>query len=153
MMKIKLMPMLAGAVALTVVATPLIVKAQANTSSQPLLAQANRQDRQGKWDKLNLSAQQQEQLRQIQEETRAQMQAILTPEQQEQFNTARQNRQGSWSGKTALNLSEEQKVQMRQIMEAKKSRMQAILTPAQQQQLEQMRQQWGQRGQQQQRQR
>ncbi|MBD0344668.1 MAG: Spy/CpxP family protein refolding chaperone [Coleofasciculus sp. Co-bin14] len=151
-MKIKLMPMLAGAVALSVVATPLIVQAQANTSTQPLLAQANRQDRQGKWDKLNLSEQQKEQLRQIQQETRAQMQALLTPEQQEQFNTAMQNRQGR-SGKTALNLSEEQKAQMRQIMEAKKSRMQAILTPAQQQQLEQMRQQSGQRRQQQQGQR
>jgi Spy/CpxP family protein refolding chaperone len=150
MIKIKLMPMLAGAVALTVVATPLVVNAQANTSSQPLLAQANRQDRQSKWDKLNLSEEQKQQLRQIQEETRAQMQALLTPEQQEQFKTAMQNRQGRNSGKTALNLSEEQKAQMRQIMEAKKSRMQAILTPAQQQQLEQMRQQWGQGRQQQQ---
>jgi Spy/CpxP family protein refolding chaperone len=150
MIKIKLMPMLAGAVALTVVATPLVVNAQANTSNQPLLAQANRQDRQSKWDKLNLSEEQKQQLRQIHEETRAQMQALLTPEQQEQFNTAMQNRQGSRSGKTALNLSEEQKAQMRQIMEAKKSRMQAILTPAQQQQLEQMRQQWEQGRQQQQ---
>jgi Spy/CpxP family protein refolding chaperone len=150
MIKIKLMPMLAGAVALTVVATPLVVNAQANTSNQPLLAQANRQDRQSKWDNLNLSEEQKQQLRQIQEETRAQMQALLTPEQQEQFKTAMQNRQGSRSGKTALNLSEEQKAQMRQIMEAKKSRMQAILTPAQQQQLEQMRQQWGQGRQQQQ---
>ncbi len=143
-MKIKLMPMLAGVIALSVVATPLILNAQPNTSDQP--AQSNR--RHGMWEQLNLSPEQQEQIRQIRQETRAQKQAILTPEQQEQFNAAAENGQGrnrqAWRSIMA-SLTDDQKAAMRELKEQEKARIEEILTPEQQQQLEQMRQQWQQR--------
>ena len=152
-MKIKLMPLLAGVMTLSAVATPFIVNAQTNTNNQPAPAQTTRQH-QGKWDKLNLSDQQKEQLRQIHNETRTQMEAILTPQQLEQLKTARQNRQARQPGQagqarqggkrgfmTALNLSDEQKAKIKEIMDAQKSRIQAVFTPEQQQQLQQLRQQ------------
>ena len=155
-MKIKLMPMLAGVFAISVAATPLMVKAQANSSTQPVPAQSN-QRHQGKWDKLNLSDQQKAQLRQIHEETRTQMEAVFTPQQLEQLKAARQNhqarqagqaRQGKDSIMAALNLTDAQKAKLKEIKDAQKARMQAVFTPEQQQQLQQMRQQWQQQRQQ-----
>ena len=162
-MKIKLMPMLAGAIALGVVATPFAVKAQAHHSGQPLLAQAQRQEHQGKWAKLNLSDAQKEQMRQIKKDTHDQIQAILTQEQQDKLKTLRQNRRGqnrqgqNQQGQNRqarrnvmaeLNLTDDQKAKIKQIMEQQKARMQAVLTAEQQQQLQQMRQNWQQQRQQ-----
>lgn len=70
-MKLKLMPVLAGAIALTVVATPLAVKAGPNGSGQ----------RAG----IELTQEQQNQMEQIRSNTRSEIEAILTPEQREQF--------------------------------------------------------------------
>jgi periplasmic protein CpxP/Spy len=162
-MKIKLMPMFAGAIALSVVATPFLVKAQANG---PDPAQPTRAHHQGKWDNLNLSDQQKQQLEQIRKDTRTQIEAVFTPQQLEQLKAARQNHQpgqapqpgqahqGHRGGFMAsLNLSDAQKAKIKEIMQAQKSRMQAVFTPAQQQQLQQMHQQrqqmWQQRQQQQ----
>lgn len=155
-MKIKLMPMLAGAIALSAVAAPFAVNAQVNLSGQQLLAQAQGQQgqqRQGKWAALNLTPAQQEQMRQIKAEFRTQMQAILTPEQQAKLEAAKQNSQGqnrqAWRGvMESLNLTDAQKAQMRELKQQQKSRMQAVLTAEQRQQLEQMQQEWKQRRQQ-----
>ncbi|HEY9728564.1 MAG TPA: Spy/CpxP family protein refolding chaperone [Chroococcales cyanobacterium] len=157
-MKIKLMPMVAGAIALSVVATPLIIKAQAQTPNQTQPAHAHHQR---KWDQLNLSDQQKAQLQQIQKDTHTQIEAVYTPEQREQLKTARQNRQAHQAGQAhqgrhsmmaALNLTDAQKAKIKAIKEAQKARMQAILTPEQQQQLQQMHQQWQQQHQQRQQQ-
>jgi len=160
-MKIKLMPMLAGAIALSVVATPFIVNAQSGMSDQ---AQPTNSRHQGKWDKLNLSDQQKAQLQQIKNDTRTQIEAVLTPQQLEQLKTARQNHQanqanqpgqghrGKHSAMAALNLTDAQKAKIKEIKDSQKARMQAILTPEQQQQLQQMHQQWRQQRQQQQQQ-
>ncbi|MBD2185032.1 Spy/CpxP family protein refolding chaperone [Planktothrix sp. FACHB-1355] len=86
---------------------------------------------------------QKDQLRQIHESTRQQMDAILTAEQREQMRTAREQRQ-----RPSINLTEDQKTRMRTIREDAKKRMEAVLTPEQRQQLEQMRQQRPQRPQQ-----
>jgi periplasmic protein CpxP/Spy len=161
-MKIKLMPMLLGAIALGAIATPFAVNAQANLSAQPLLAQAQqgqqrqgKEGKEGKWAKLNLTDAQKEQMRQIKEETRTQMQSILTPDQQAKLQAAMQNGQGrnrqAWR-EIKESLSEEQKAQMRTLMEQQKSRIEALLTDAQKQQLEQMKQEWQQRRQQRQQQ-
>ncbi|HEY9673367.1 MAG TPA: hypothetical protein V6D11_18130 [Waterburya sp.] len=162
-MKIKLMPMLAGAIALGVVATPFAVKAQAHHSGQPLLAQAQRQEHQGKWAKLNLTDAQKEQMRQIKKDTHNQIQSILTQEQQDKLKTLMQNRRGqnrqgqNQQGQNRqarrnvmaeLNLTDDQKAKIKQIMEQQKARMQAVLTAEQQQQLQQMRQNWQQQRQQ-----
>jgi Spy/CpxP family protein refolding chaperone len=157
-MKIKLMPLLAGLITLSAVATPIIVNAQADTSTQAQPGQTTRQRHQGKWNKLGLSDTQKQQMRQIHTEMRAEIyKTVLTPQQQAQMDTARQNRQAGQNrqadpagqarqgGKrgfmAALNLTDAQKTQMKTIKQSYKTRMQAILTPAQQQQLEQMRQQ------------
>lgn len=143
-MKVKLMPMLVGAFAFIVVSTPIAIKAQAFMSDQAQPAHTNHH---GGWDQLNLSDQQKQQMKQIQEDTRSRIQAILTPQQQEQIKTAMQNHQagqahqGRESAMTALNLSDEQKAKMKEIMQAQKNRMDAILTTEQKQKLEQMRQQ------------
>jgi Spy/CpxP family protein refolding chaperone len=152
-MKIKLMPMLAGAIVLGAIATPFALNAQANPSAQPLLAQA--QQHQSKWSQLNLTEQQQQQMRQIREETRTQMQSILTPEQQQKLQAAMQNDQGrnhqAWR-EVMASLTDEQKAKKRELMQQQKSRFEAILTAVQKQQLEQMHQEWQQKRQQQQQQ-
>ena len=156
-MKIKLMPLLAGAIALSAVATPFIVKAQAETPNQSAPTQTTPQ-RQGRWNKLNLSDQQKEQMRQIHKDVRSQIEAVLTPQQLEQLKTARQNRQagqapqGRRSVMASLNLSDEQKAKIKDIKQAQKRRFEAVLTANQKQQLEQMRQQRKQQRQQQQQQ-
>jgi len=153
-MKIKLMPLLAGAIALGAVATPFVVNAQANPSAQPLLAQAQQgRQRQGKWAKLNLTDAQKQQMRQIGEETRTQLQAVLTADQKAKIEAAKQNRQGqnrqNWRQvMQSLNLTDEQKAKMKEIKQQQKSRMEAILTDQQKQQLQQMRQEWTQKRQQ-----
>jgi Spy/CpxP family protein refolding chaperone len=155
-MKVKLMSMLAGAIALSAVVAPFAVNAQNNPSVRPLLAQG--QQRQGKWSKLNLTDAQKDQMRQIKEETRAKMQAVLTSDQQAKLQTLMQERKaqnGQGSNPQArrnimaeLNLTDEQKAQMREIMQEQKARMDEVLTAEQKQEIEQMRQQWQQQRQQ-----
>src|SRR4028119_1816719 len=150
-MKIKLMPMLGGLIALSVAAAPFIVKAQAQTPDQPAPAQTTHQHHQGKWDKLNLTDAQKQQLGQIGKDTHDQIQAVLTSDQQAQLKAAMQNRQAGQARQgrqnlwASLNLTDDQKAKIKAIKEAQKARMQAILTPAQQQQLQQMQQQQQQR--------
>lgn len=155
-MKIKLMPMLAGAIALSAVIAPFTVNAQTNPSAQPLLAQA--QQRQGKKARLNLTDAQMQQMRQIKEDTITQMRAILTPEQQQRLEALKQerqgqnrqgpNRQGLRNLMAELNLSQEQKAQIQELMQRQKARMDEVLTAEQRQEIQQMRQQWQQRRQQ-----
>jgi len=168
-MKIKLMPLLAGVISLSVVATPFLVKAQANGSNQPVPTQSNKDHHGGKWDKLNLSDTQKASLKKIHDETRTQMQAVLTTEQQAQLKTLMEARKQERSqrqnqgqkpeagqahqghGKNnlwaSLNLTDAQKAKIKSIKEAQKSRMQAVFTPQQQQQMQQMRQEWQQKNQ------
>jgi Spy/CpxP family protein refolding chaperone len=152
-MKIKLIPMLAGAIVLGAIATPFALNAQAKPSAQPLLAQA--QQHQGKWSQLNLTEQQQQQMRQLREETRTQMQSILTPEQQQKLQAAMQNGQGrnnqAWR-EVMASLTDEQKAKKRELMQQQKSRFEGILTAQQKQQMEQMRQECQQKRQQRQQQ-
>lgn len=157
MMKIKLMPLLAGLITLSAVATPLIAKAQVNTSEQPPTQTMHQHHGQG--DTLNLSDAQKQQMREIGKETQDQIQAVLTSDQQAQLKAAMQNHQNHQAGQThqgdrqniwtSLNLTDAQKAKIKTIREAQKSRMQAVFTPAQQQQLQQMHQQWQQQHQQQ----
>jgi periplasmic protein CpxP/Spy len=151
-MKIKPMPILVGAFAVAVVATPLAIKAQTILSGKPLVAQA---DHHSPWDQLNLSDQQKTQLKQIQDDTRTQMEAVLTADQQAKLKAAmQQHRQDQGQGQNhqrrqdsmaSLNLSDEQKAKMKEIMQAQKTRMDAVFTPEQKQQ---MHQQWQQQHQQ-----
>ncbi len=156
-MKVKLIPLLAGLITLSAVATPLLVKAQDEAPIQP--TQTTHQHRQGKWDKLNLTDAQKQQLRQIEKDTHDQIQGVLTSEQQAQLKAARQNHQHHQPGQAhqgrqnvmaSLNLSEAQKAKIKEIRQAQKARMDAVFTAEQKQQMQQMRQQWQQKHQQQQ---
>jgi Spy/CpxP family protein refolding chaperone len=155
-MKIKLMPLLAGLITVSAVATPLLVKAQDEAPTQP--PQAAHQHHQGKWGQINLSDAQKQQMRQIEKDTHDQIQSVLTSDQQAQLKTLmQQNRQGNRQGNhqkhqdimAQLNLSDAQKAQITAIRQAQKARMDGVFTPEQKQQMQQMRQQWQQQHQQQ----
>ncbi|HEY9652328.1 MAG TPA: hypothetical protein V6C95_16845 [Coleofasciculaceae cyanobacterium] len=150
MMKRRFIPMLAGAIAVTLAAAPFVANAQAITPpAQRLLLAGGKGPGQGAWEQLNLTQQQKDQLAQIRQQTRSQIEALLTPEQRQQYQALQENNQGRRGGLRSLNLTEEQKTQVRQIMESAKSQSQAVLTPEQQAQLQQMRQQRRQQRQQQ----
>ena len=120
-----------GVIALVLAAAP-VIPAFTNTAvaadAQPGRAGGARANQ------LNLTDAQKAQMKQIQESSRQQIDAILTTEQKEQIRTARQQRQ-----KPNLNLSEDQKAKLKAIQENSKSQMDAILTPEQKQKLQEMR--------------
>jgi Spy/CpxP family protein refolding chaperone len=150
-MKLKPLSLLAGAIALTVTAIPFAAQAQMRSSSPLQLAQMPKNERgqKGGWQGLNLTDAQKAEMQTIKSNTRAQIEAILTPEQKATLQAAKEARQGQRQagqgqrgkkGWANLNLSEEQKTQMREIQEASKEQMLAVLTPEQRQQMQEMRQ-------------
>ncbi|HLO87935.1 MAG TPA: P pilus assembly/Cpx signaling pathway, periplasmic inhibitor/zinc-resistance associated protein [Nostocaceae cyanobacterium] len=149
-MQLKKLALIAGAVALTLTATPFTVQAQ-TTSSRPLLAQ--QAGKKGPWQELGLTDAQKQQIKQINQNTRAQIEAVFTPEQRAKLQAAKQARgQGQRQrGKEvwqSLNLTDAQKAQIRQIKESSQKQITAVLTPEQQAKLQQLRQNWQQRRQQ-----
>lgn len=150
-MQLKNLSILASIVAIGLSTTSFAFKAEAQKSNSLLVAQEQptrgpRGDRFA--EQLGLSDAQKARIQAIKNETRAKMDAILTPEQRALKQTAQQNGQGRRGGKNALNLTEAQKNQMKQIREASKAEIKNVLTPEQQQKWEQMRQRKGNRGQQ-----
>lgn len=140
-MKRQWMPMVAGAIAVALSATPMLVKAQDNTIPP---VPGNFQEFQQKMaERLNLTQEQQNQLKQIRENTRSQIEAVLTQEQLQKLQAAKQaggrrgNRRDVWA---SLNLTQEQKNKIKEIRQSTKQQMQAVLTPEQQAKLQQMRQ-------------
>lgn len=134
-MKLKLMSMLGGAIALTVAAAPLAVKAQPSQPSQPVPG-TGAQNRPGPAG-IQLTPQQREKLVQIRRDTSAQIQKILTPEQQNKFKAAIQSGQDRRSAFAAMNLSSQQQEQLSKIRKQANSQVESILTPEQRQQIQQ----------------
>jgi Spy/CpxP family protein refolding chaperone len=143
--KIKFMSLFAGAVALSTVFAPLAINAQ---PAAPQVGQPAGAGRSMGKAGIELSAEQQAQMEQIRNETRTQIEAVLTPEQRQQWQAAMQNGQRRRGAMAALNLSEAQRSEIRQIMQSSKDRVTAVLTPEQRQQIEQRMQQWRQQRQQ-----
>lgn len=159
-MKVKALSLVAGAIALTLSATPFAVKAQSDFSSNRLVAQAQNPQtpkvgKRGLWQQLGLSAEQQSQIDAIKRETRTQMEAVLTQEQKNQIQAQLQARQAQRGqrqpgqrqagqrpkkGFGALNLTDAQKTQMKQIMQSSQQRIQAVLTTEQRAKLQELRQ-------------
>jgi periplasmic protein CpxP/Spy len=152
MMKIKLMPLLANVVAVSVLAVPFAAKASTINHGQPLLAQGgqgqtqgNTRKHRGAWAKLNLSETQKQQMRDLHKETREKIQAVFTDEQKAKLKAAReqgrqgQNRQSRKDMMASLNLTEEQKATLKSIRQEQKAKMDSILSKEQKAQLEQMR--------------
>ncbi|MBH8555113.1 P pilus assembly/Cpx signaling pathway, periplasmic inhibitor/zinc-resistance associated protein [Nostocaceae cyanobacterium CENA357] len=151
-MKLKSLSLIAGAIALTLTAIPFTVKAQTGSSSPLIVAQTPKKER-GFWQSLELTDTQKAQMQSIRNDTRAKMEAILTPEQKAKLAAAKAQRQAgqgqrSRKGWGELNLTEAQKTQMRQIKESSKQQMQAILTPEQQAKLKELQENMRQRRQQ-----
>ncbi|MGL5036072.1 MAG: Spy/CpxP family protein refolding chaperone [Microcystaceae cyanobacterium] len=128
-MKTKILPLLSGAFALLLAASPMVP-----LFTQTALAETTQSVRgEGKLAKLNLTAEQQVQIKKIRESAHQQMDAVFTPEQKAQLQVSRKDRQ-----KLNLNLTEGQKGQLKAIRTEVKSQMDAILTPEQQKQLQEM---------------
>lgn len=154
-MKLKLMPVLTGAVVIALTATPLVVKAAPIAPGQQLLAQAAGQQRQGKFGNLNLTQEQKDQMRQLRQQTQREIEGVLTQQQLEQYKAARQSRRGRMGNRNgnlansgqgqqrgrqnvfdSLNLSSSQKDTIQQIRQQSRDRMQSILTREQRDQLQ-----------------
>lgn len=135
--------MLASAIALTLTAIPFVAKAQTTDApEQQVPSQTQGQHRHHAFDRLNLTQAQKDQLEQIKQQIRTQIENILTQDQKTALEAAKSNHQGGQQAFAALNLSQDQKEQMRSIMQSAKSQMDAVLTPEQKQQLQQDIQQW-----------
>lgn len=150
-MKLKTLSLIAGTLALTFIATPFAVQAQQNSSSpQP----GQEWQKEGPFKKLNLTPEQKARMKEIRSNTRAQIEAVLTPEQKNKLQAAmaerkaqrqqgqEQRREGR--GKkgdifASLGLTAEQKAKMKEIRESSKQQMEAVLTPEQKAQIKQMR--------------
>ena len=164
-MKLKTLSLIAGTLALTLIATPFAVQAQTGSPSpQP----GKEWQKEGQFKKLNLTPEQKAKIKEIGRNTRAQIEAVLTPEQKTKLQAAMaerkaqrqqrqaQRQQGEGQGQegqeqhregrgkrgdifASLNLTQAQKDQIKQIRESSKQQMQAVLTPEQQAQMKQMR--------------
>lgn len=142
-MKLKLMPILLGAIALAgsfASVLPLAANAQTNSSNQQIIAQAQSQQRQQRKDKfagLNLTQAQQDEIAKIRKETKAQLKSVITEEQLAKLKAARQNNQDRRAARTAINLSDAQKAKLKEINQSSKARIRAVLNEQQRQQFDQ----------------
>ncbi|MBD2277275.1 MAG: P pilus assembly/Cpx signaling pathway, periplasmic inhibitor/zinc-resistance associated protein [Nostocales cyanobacterium LacPavin_0920_SED1_MAG_38_18] len=150
-MKLKTLSLIAGTLALTLIATPFAVQAEQNSSSP----QAGQEwQKKGSFKKLNLTPEQKAKIKEIRSNTRTQIEAVLTPEQKTKLQATmaeykaqrqqgqEQRREGR--GKkgdifASLGLTAEQKAKMKEIKESSKQQMDAVLTPEQRSQIKQMR--------------
>ena len=138
-MQFKKISLIAGIITLSLVITPLIVKAETNISSPQIVAQIPQLPF---LENLELTESQKAQFAEIRQNTRAEIQKILTPEQQEKFQTITANRDQRVEAFRALNLSDEQKNQVWNILRSTKSQAREILTPEQRQKAQTLRQKW-----------
>ncbi|MCL6435936.1 MAG: hypothetical protein K6T90_17340 [Leptolyngbyaceae cyanobacterium HOT.MB2.61] len=83
---------------------------------------------------VNLSPQQENQLSQIRNQARNQIQSILTPEQRNQFIAALQTGQSFRAAIAVMNLSPDQQTQLRTVFQSACKQMADVLTPQQKQQ-------------------
>jgi Spy/CpxP family protein refolding chaperone len=154
-MKLKTLSLIAGTLALTLIATPFAVQAEQNSSSpQP----GKEWQKKGPFQSLNLTPEQKAKMKEIGRNTRAQIDAVLTTEQKTQLKAAMAERKAQHQAQrqqgqeqrqqgrgkkgdifASLNLTQAQKDQIKQIKESSKQQMQAVLTPEQQAQMKQIR--------------
>jgi Spy/CpxP family protein refolding chaperone len=142
-MNSRVLPLLAGAIALSI-GSALPAFAQSTTPTAPTPSYRKG----GRLDFLNLTPDQQARIQQIRQNTRTQIENILTAEQKAQLQRERENRGTSpaeggqkkrgW-GFESLNLTAQQRTQIDALKQSSKAQIEAVLTPQQRQQLEQRR--------------
>ncbi|MDJ0636666.1 MAG: hypothetical protein QNJ34_26035 [Xenococcaceae cyanobacterium MO_188.B29] len=132
-MKIKFFSLLAVVTTIGITATPVVAQINSSPLAKPnsVLAQ-NLPMEEG----LNLSVEQKEQIQQIQENTAGQINSILNPEQQKQFQSLRGDRSNLRANIQKLNLTNTQRSQIREIMNSSRQEMSQILTDEQKQVLQ-----------------
>ncbi len=138
-MQFKKISFIAVTIALSLAITPFAVKAETNFSSPQIIAQIPQISF---LERLGLTESQKAQFAEIRQNARAEIQNILTPQQQEQFQAITANMDQRIEAFRSLNLSDEQKSQVWNIIQSKKSQIQEILTPEQRQEIQTLRQKW-----------
>ncbi len=122
------------------VVVPGIISAQDASPNSPTNAPSVMRKRQGGnvWKELNLTDAQKQQLKTIRENSRQQIESILTDEQRTKLESA--DRSGDRKEvMKSLNLTDAQKQQMRDIRKKSHEQILAILTPEQRSKFEQLR--------------
>lgn len=138
-MQLKKVSLIAGIIALILVITPLSVKAETKSLSPQIVAQVPQI---AVLEILELTEAQKAQFTEIRQNTRGEIQNILNPQQQEQFQVITANMDQRMKAFRALNLNDQQKSQIRNILQSKKSQIQEIFTPEQKQKIQTLRQKW-----------
>jgi protein CpxP len=141
-MKYQNLSLIAGIIALSLTATPITAYAQNTTSLPTIIAQEIEESEEDVYKKLGLTEEQKTEIKQICSNTKAEINKILTPEQQQQLNTKEQNCLGrDGRGELAsLNLSSDQKTKIKQILESEKAKIEEVLTDEQEAKLQQLQQ-------------
>jgi periplasmic protein CpxP/Spy len=86
---------------------------------------------------LNLTPEQKTKMQQLRDATKAQMDAVFTPEQRQKLAQIKAQRQANRPGKGGWNLTADQKSKLKAIRQSNREQLKAILTPDQQAQLRQ----------------
>jgi len=128
----KLSLLLPGAIALLLSATPVLVAHAQSTPTAPTGQRMQKQNR------LNLTDAQKAKLKTIRENTRQQIEGVLTSEQRAKLQAER-GQQGMKRGQgwKSLNLSDDQKARIKAIRQASRTQMDSVLTLEQRSQIQQ----------------
>ncbi|MBW4468742.1 MAG: hypothetical protein KME07_25225 [Pegethrix bostrychoides GSE-TBD4-15B] len=90
------------------------------------------------FEQLDLTPEQQTQLVNLRRDSRSQIQAILQPEQRQQFITAWQQGGGFRDAVAAMNLTDTQQQQIQEVFQSSRTQARALLSESQRQELRQI---------------
>ncbi|MCY7273594.1 MAG: Spy/CpxP family protein refolding chaperone, partial [Phormidesmis sp. CAN_BIN44] len=90
-----------------------------------------------KQNRLNLTDDQKARLKTIRDNTRQQIEGILTPEQRAKLQADRGQGMKRGQGWKSLNLTDDQKAKLKAIRQASRTQMDSVLTPEQRSQMQQ----------------
>ena len=140
-MKLKVLPLLAGIAAIAIVAAPIAALAETPT----IVAQQNTPQRKNPLTELlGLSAEQEQQLAAIQQETAKKLGGVVTPAQQQRYVTARKQGKDRQEAVAAMDLTADQQSQITAILQAAQTRSLSVFTPDQLKKLQDIQSQQGQ---------
>ncbi|MGI2906830.1 hypothetical protein [Tolypothrix sp. VBCCA 56010] len=141
-MKFKNLSLIAGAIALSLTAVPFSVKAETTKSAPIQLAQnppAKPPAQSG--IQIQLTPQQQTEFRKIDNGIRDQVQKVITPQQLQQIQTAREAGKSPSEVSAAANLTPQQQAELQKIFITSQQKKEALLNADQKAQLARFRQQ------------
>lgn len=136
-MKIKFMlPIVAGALSVSLAVAP-IAAVHAQTSNQPQTTETSEDITETfpVLEGVNLTEEQKVQLEEVGQETRAQMEDILSDEQRSQFRETFEQGGTFREAMESANITSDQKSQIRAAIQSSRSKIQKIITPEQRRQL------------------